>query len=81
MVITPLDKDKTTPLLKELLANLKEANFNAQSIFDTIKPILSNCEIELTGELIELEENIDQLNFDTALDSFTTLLNKLKITL
>ena len=36
MVITPLDKDKTTPLLKELLANLKEANFNAQSIFGLI---------------------------------------------
>ncbi|MBF0193735.1 MAG: response regulator [Magnetococcales bacterium] len=80
-VVNPLDVEKITPLLFDLSVNLKEANFNAQSLFETIKPILANCEIELSSELIEIEKNIDCLDFEKALSSFSLLLNKLKITI
>ncbi|MBF0193738.1 MAG: response regulator [Magnetococcales bacterium] len=77
----PIDTKAVTPILEELLTNLEEGNFNAQSVYDSLKPTLINGEINVRKELKTLGDDIDQLDFEKALVSFSTIIKMLNIPL
>ncbi|MBF0383214.1 MAG: response regulator [Magnetococcales bacterium] len=79
--IVPIDKEVVAPLLQELKNNLQEANFNAYSVFEKLKPMLLNSYIELKSEMTVLDEDIDKLDFDKALIAFSIIEKKLNIKL
>jgi two-component system, sensor histidine kinase and response regulator len=75
----PLDIEKITVMMKELSQQIVGLSFDAEDTFIRLKPLFTGADSAVFEELIQLEEHIDRIDFDTAQESLKKIAHMIKI--
>lgn len=75
----PLDRNEMLPILETLRERLKKKKLNAEESFEQLKPLLASATPEIKSAMKQLEQHIENLAFQPALNHLEQLAGLLEL--